>query len=343
MRQKCNLFLHSIELIANSHPFLYNITVKRKSGILLFVLLVTLISQSLSSPASAQESDSIYVQETGHWIWGKFLEMYISVEDPLFYFGLPITDDFIDPVTQAHVQYFEKARFDLLDTPEGPRVQLAPLGQWLYQGGNPLANIPSEGPSCRLFPSGYSVCYAFLQFYDSKDGATHFGQPISLVEVIEDRYMQYFDYVRLEWWPDQPEGERVKISNLGTEYFNQYVADPTLLKPEPSPEESGNLINPQVKVFALSSRIGAKEAQTVYTVVHDPFMRPVAGAQVEVTVIYPNGVSEIYQLPESNEFGVSQFTFSAPDLVVQSVVRLNATIHLRGETASGKSWFRIWW
>jgi hypothetical protein len=305
--------------------------------------LGALLSNSLIPSASAQESDSMYVQETGHWIWGKFLEMYVSVEDPLFYFGLPITDDFIDPVTQAHVQYFEKARFDLVDTAKGPRVQLAPLGQWLYQGGDPLANIPREGPSCRLFPSGYSVCFAFLQFYDANDGATHFGQPISFVEVVDDRYMQYFDYVRLEWWPDQPEGERVRISNLGTDYFNQYVADPALLKPEPSPEESGNLINPQVEVFTLNSRIGAQEAQTVYTVVHDPFMRPVAGAQVQVTVIYPNGVSEIYRLPESNEFGVSQFTFSAPDLAVQSVVRLNATINLRGETASGQSWFRIWW
>ena len=96
----------------------------------LFLLtILTILLFPLWRPVAAQDTDSIFVPETGHWVWGEFLKTYNSVTDPVFYFGNPITDDFTDPVTRAHVQYFEKARFDLVDTDEGPRIQMAPLGQ----------------------------------------------------------------------------------------------------------------------------------------------------------------------------------------------------------------------
>ena len=65
--------------------------------------------------------------------------------------GYPITDDFKDPVTRGHVQYFEKARFDLVDTDDGPRIQMAPLGQLLHESGNPLsAAMTCSGPPAAI-------------------------------------------------------------------------------------------------------------------------------------------------------------------------------------------------
>lgn len=312
---------------------------KRLTGFVLLILSFILLTGSVS----AQDSTSVYVPETGHWIWGEFLETYNSVSNPVFYFGNPITDDFIDPVTETHVQYFEKARLDLIETDEGPQIQIAPLGQLLHESGNPLADIPNEGPSCRAFSSGYTICYAFLQFYDSFNGETYFGLPISEVEVLDGRYVQYFDYARMEWWPDLPSGQRVRLSNLGRDYFDKVVANPELLKPSPPPEISGSFLSPRVRVFTARALIGAGEVQTVYVVIQDIYQRPIEGAQVEITLSYPNGTSELYRLPGTNEFGVSQFSFTTPDLPVKSVVNVKAEINIRGETGGGNSRFRIWW
>jgi hypothetical protein len=91
----------------------------------IFSLILTLAFLAALMPISgsvmAENKSSVYVPETGHWIWGAFLDEYNSVEDPLLYFGYPITDDFIDSVTGQHVQYFQKARFDLVDTDQGPK------------------------------------------------------------------------------------------------------------------------------------------------------------------------------------------------------------------------------
>jgi hypothetical protein len=315
---------------------------KKLTRWLLIFVALGLVS-AFAVPVTAQEANSLYVPQTGHWIWGEFLDVYNANPDPQFYFGYPITDDFTDPITGEHVQYFEKARFDLVETAEGPQVRLAQLGQLLHDPGNQIADIPNEGPSCRAFASGYNVCYAFLQFYDSYDGANHFGLPLSDVEVIDGRFVQYFDYARMEWWPELPAGQRVKLSDLGKLYFDMVVDDPKLLKPSPPPDLTGSLLNPKVRVFAGKSLIGAGEQQTVYVVVQDMYLRAIEAAQVEVTVSFPNGTSERYHLPVTNEFGISRFIFTTADLPARSIVYLKAEVTIRGESGTGKSWFRIWW
>jgi len=311
--------------------------------LLMIVMMTGLLGMVSSGAVHAQDSDSVYVPETGHWIWGEFLRTYNSVTDPLLYFGYPITDDFTDPITKLRVQYFEKARFDLLETPAGPVVQLAPLGELLHEAGNPLADIPREGPTCRVFKTGYSVCYAFLQFFEAYDGETHFGMPLSDVEVVDGRYVQYFERARMEWWPDRPSGQRVVLTNLGKIYFDKVVADPELLKSNPPPNLSSSLMNPRVRVFTLTSLIGVDEPQTVFVIVQDQYARPIEGAQVGVTLSFPDDAREFYRLPETNELGISQFTFTTPELPIKSVVRILTEITFRGEHASARSWFRIWW
>jgi len=311
--------------------------------LMLLPMMIGLVLLLSSSSVKAQDSDSVYVPETGHWIWGEFLRTYNSVPDPLLYFGYPITDDFTDPITKSRVQYFERARFDLLETPEGPKVQIAPLGQLLHEAGNQLADIPREGPTCREFKSGYSVCYAFLQYYEAYDGETYFGLPLSDVEVVDGRYVQYFDRARMEWWPDRPSGQRVVLTDLGKIYFDKVVANPDLLKSNPPPDLTGAVINPRVRVFTLKSLIGVKESQTVFVTVHDQYARAIEGAQVGVTLSFTDDRREFYRLPETNEFGISQFTFTTPELPLKSVVNILSEISIRGEHGSARSWFRIWW
>lgn len=322
---------------------LYNLAMGKRLSFLLLVFINLGLVFWFALPASAQESDSRYVPETGHWIWGEFLDAYQANPDPQFYYGNPITDDFVDPGTKTHAQFFEKAVFELVETADGPLIQLVPLGQLLHDDQNQRADIPNEGPSCRSFSSGYNICYAFLQFYDSYDGSNHFGLPISDVEVIDGRFVQYFDYARMEWWPDLPAGQRVKLSDLGRIYFDMAVADPKLLKPSPPPESTGSLLNPRVRVFTSHALIGGGEQQTVYVVVQDMYLRAIEAAQVEVTLSFPNGTTELYRLPGTDENGISRFTFTTADLPARSIVYLKAEVVIRGESGIGRSWFRIWW
>ncbi|MBP9041314.1 MAG: hypothetical protein KBF64_06025, partial [Anaerolineaceae bacterium] len=85
------------------------------------------------------------------------------------------------------------------------------------------------------------------------------------------------------------------------------------------------------------------EQQTVYVVVQDQYLRPVENAEVGVSLYFPDGSKEFYRLPETSEYGISQFSFTTPQLAVQSVINLKAEINIRGEFAVGKSWFRLWW
>jgi hypothetical protein len=312
--------------------------------ILLALSLVLLVGfTTISGSVFAQGSDSVYVPETGHWIRGQFLKEYNSVSDPLLYFGYPITDDFMDSVTKQQVQYFQKARFDLEDTSAGPQVKLAALGALLHEDNAQLADVADDGPTCRRFSNGFSVCYAFLQFYDAYSGANYFGLPVSKLEMIDGRYIQYFENVRMEWWPERAAGERVVLTDVGRIYFDKVVANPELLKANVAENVQGKLVNPVVRVFAQKALIGAGEQQTLYIIVQNQNLQPMQGAQVGVTVTLPDGTSQFYRLPETNEYGVSNLLLTVPNLNAQSVVQLKADVTIGGEEASGNGWFRIWW
>ena len=306
-------------------------------------MVLFLLSAGITGTVNAQSSDSVYIPETGHWIWGEFLRTYNSVADPLVYFGYPITDDFTDLETGQQVQYFQRALFMLEENDGEELVTIAPLGELLHEDDAQLADIPNDGPTCRAFESGFSVCYAFLQFYDAYDGDTWFGDPISEVEVADGHYVQYFKNVRMEWWPDKPSGQKVNLSDLGRIYFDKFVGKPELLKSSQSEMVASNQVKPSVNVFALKSLIGAGEQQTVFVVVQDQYLKPLSGAEVGMTVYYPDGEKEYYRLPESNEFGISQLGFPVEDYEPRSTVNVEVEANVRGEKARGKTWFRLWW
>ena len=76
-------------------------------------------------PTFAQEStqppdERRYYPQRGHWVMGEFLEVYQSVPNPAEIHGYPITEAFQEQTLGRIVQYFEKARFELI--PENPPV-----------------------------------------------------------------------------------------------------------------------------------------------------------------------------------------------------------------------------
>src|SRR5512143_3300020 len=131
-----------------------------------FLILTLLLTQW--GTASAQSADVQYFPETGHNVRGDFLRFYKSVRDPKLVFGYPITEQ-ITSKDGKTVQYFQRARFELrANLPENQRVQLTPLGQSTYKQADQLKLNNTAG--CDAFPTGYSVCFAFLDFFKANGG-----------------------------------------------------------------------------------------------------------------------------------------------------------------------------
>ena len=314
-------------------------------NIFMLLVLVTGISTVSASQASPEGQ---YFRETGHWVKGAFLEFYQSSPDPLLLFGFPITDEFDHPIRQgARVQYFQKARMEMDFLVNGDvKISLAPVGSFLYDKTKrgQKADFPITSGACRFFDSGKPVCYAFLQFYDQHSGSNYFGQPISDVEIVDGRLVQYFDYARLEWRPEMPAGQRVALTDVGRLDFDRSVGDPTRTWPSVrSPEKVPTEI--LVRAFPGKPLLKAGTNQKIFVVVQDQSMQPVAGALVMVSVKMPDGQIKNYNSSQStNEDGFCEVEVEVDGVKPNQVVEVSVSVNVvNGPDGSAKTWFRIWW
>jgi hypothetical protein len=147
-------------------------------------ILILAILLTQWGKAKAQSADVQFFPETGHSVRGDFFRFYKSVQNPTLIFGYPITER-ITSKDGKTVQYFQRARFELIpELQENQRVQLTPLGQATYQADRQLTLNNSAG--CDSFPTGYAVCFAFLDFLKAHGGTAQFGNPISPFEFHEN-------------------------------------------------------------------------------------------------------------------------------------------------------------
>jgi hypothetical protein len=126
-------------------------------------------------------------------------------------FGYPVTDEYIREEDGVVVQYFERARFELLPGRSGPFVALGDVGvDYVEEQGydfDPVPPIPDTADQ-RYFPeTGHTLRGTFKRFWDGNNGAFYFGAPISeeVAEVFPDgqqRLVQYFERARFELRPD---------------------------------------------------------------------------------------------------------------------------------------------
>ncbi|HEY3344452.1 MAG TPA: hypothetical protein VGJ97_05975 [Anaerolineaceae bacterium] len=310
-------------------------------------------TQAMGNPAPSLDGnrntaqgtqESQYFPETGHWVTGEFLPFYQKAADSLLVYGYPITDAFQDPLTGLTVQYFQKARFELhIEAREGDRVQLSDLGTLLYEAGQPVS-MSMDAAACRYFPKQkHSVCYAFLSFYDLYAGTAQFGDPISDMEKQDNLYVQYFERARLEWHPELPAGQRVAITDLGRVYFDQLVDDRSLLEPKPSNNIPQSAIQLQAHVFTARAVVSPNEKQTIYVIVQDQYLRPVALANVAVTIHFPIGGEERYRLPLTDKDGITKFEFNVGSQPYDTITQIQAEVTQGGLQTKTGAWFRIWW
>lgn len=305
---------------------------------ILFLALSILLTEWQT--ASAQSADVQFFPETGHYVKGDFLRFYKSVPDPTLVFGYPVSEQVTSKDSKT-VQYFQRARFELrTDLPENQRVQLTPLGQALYQPSDQLKLDNISG--CDVFPTGYSVCLAFLDFYKANGGAAQFGSPISPFEFHENLIVQYFERARFEWRADRPEGQRVVLTDLGRLFFDHLGEDPALLKPvDPVDATINAILSIKTNAFVAKPLTRPTGQQTVYVIVQSQTLQAVSNASGKATVHWPDGRTEDYFFT-TNQFGLGTVTFNFADQKQGELVPIEITVVYQGLGSTTRTSFRIW-
>ncbi len=299
-----------------------------------FCLLVTSQESVL-----AQAEDVEYFPQTGHYVRGDFLRFYRSTSNPTFVFGYPLTEQFTSK-DGKRVQYFQRARFE--QAPELPQgVSLTPLGLEAY---SPDRQLVINNPfACREYKqTGNSVCFAFLEFFDQNGGVEFFGYPISPFEFRNNQIVQYFENARFEWRPGLAEGQRIGLTDLGRIYFDQLGEDPAFLKVTPLDAGPNLVLSLRVRAFPDNAVTASDDEQTVYVLVQDQNLQPVAGANGVATIHLPSG-HITQQSFTVNSKGVGTFNFGFTNQPNGQLVNVDINVtynDLGGKTTTS---FRIWY
>lgn len=303
-----------------------------------FLVLIILLTHWGS--AGAQSADVQFFPETGHNVKGEFLRFYKSVQDSRLVFGYPITEQMTSKDGKT-VQYFQRARLELrADQPEDQRVQVTALGSVLYQPGRQLTLNNSTG--CDSFPTGFSVCLAFLDFFKANGGTSQFGNPISPFEFHDNLIVQFFEHARFEWRADRPEGQRVVLTDLGRLYFEYLGEDSAFLKPvNPQDATINPILSIRVRAFVAKSLTRSTGQQTVYTIVQSQTLQAISNATGKATVHWPDGRTEEYFFT-TNSAGIGTVTFNFADQKQGELVPIEVVVVYQGLGGATRTSFRIW-
>lgn len=211
---------------------------------LVAIALALALLPALLAPTGAQ-SDVRYFSETGHTLRGAF-RFFWEGNGAQAIFGLPISEEYTASNGRL-VQWFERARFELVQSGGQYQVELGNLGLEATQGRvfprvPPITNTPQR----RYIPQTQHVIqYGFKEIWETRGAERIFGFPISeeIDEVLENgewHTVQYFEKARFEYWPEQPPGQRVLLSLLG-----RRLAPPDRTAPVPPPGQGGQPQPPQ--------------------------------------------------------------------------------------------------
>lgn len=308
---------------------------------LLLVALAVVVA--LPPPAVRAQSGGRYFPETGHTLEAQFVEFF-DRNGGIPIFGFPITDGFRDPSTDTFIQYTENTRFEWIDEsgPGSGKVALLPLGELMGGWQPPDRRDGAEGRGCRWFEeSGHSTCYAFLEFFEANGGRQLFGLPISEFTIENDRIVQYFQFFRLDWYPEDPSGEQVRVAPLGRQHFRLQGYDPNLLRPAAG--ESGQPY--RITELRPSASIGAPSVpsdgqQHVYLVVRDQNLLPVEGAAILLIAHLPSR-DRYFLMPATDSQGVSQMRMELREGQAVGSAILEAWVMHEGLEAIARDSFTI--
>ncbi len=316
---------------------------KKFKFLLLGLILVLAVS---GQTVLAQSDDSEYFPETGHFLTGDFYDFYFANPNARLVYGLPITEAFIDQQSGLLIQYFEKVRLEYHpEDPPGEKIKLTPLGKKTYEPGVIIEGLTTSTPNCHQQKGwNFPVCFSFYRFYDHFGGELQFGKPVSGLEYLHGRLVQYFENVKLVWMPENPDQARIVIAPLGYEYFYAVETDFSLLEPFKNYEYNLNISEIRVRAFPKHAVLPNGSTQEIDIIAVDQNNAPLTNGIVQVTVRYPDqdqGDTTTESLA-TDEFGLANIainTNSTQPGVVEVIVKVTYN-DLEGISITS---FRIWY
>lgn len=202
-------------------------------GVGIFLCLGVFLSR-FEQPSVQAQNDMCYFPETGHTLRGAFHYFWQTYGSESL-FGYPITEEYWAEDTGLLTQYFERARFELVEQQGHMGVRLGNLGvEIVGERTFPPAAPTYDTLYQRYMPNtaAYSMRFAhyarypyvlqggFKEVWEAWGGEALFGMPISneIQEPVMDgsvRTVQYFERMRFEYWPEMPPGSQIQFSHLG--------------------------------------------------------------------------------------------------------------------------------
>lgn len=313
--------------------------------VLLLALTFLLVS---GQTGYAQTELPRYFSETGHYLEGTFQTFYEELEDlAVRVYGYPVTDAFIDPVTDRLVQYFSYARFELTENGD---VELTNVGE-IMMNEQPGTSFPivTNAQNCSTYGDApFLVCYAFRYQFEELGGVAQFGLPISgVVQLESGRIVQYFEKGRLEYYPEaRTLDQLVKPAQLGLYYFIVKGESPERLNRQPLVAGFETAAVPQspmtVNVFPLRATLPVGEAQEVIVIVRDQNLEPVEGADIAITLVV-GGQEQFFGLAGTNGQGIANglLEFNAANADIGMVMMEVTVTHPDHSDEITKTSFRL--
>lgn len=174
---------------------------------------------SPQSPPQVESEEETYVAVTGHTVREPFLS-YFNANGGVARFGYPRTDA-IDE-NEKTVQYFQRARLEIVTEEGGERVVQSPLGRIRLTGVDPATAAAQSQSSAAQ--EQYAVGQEFINYYASNNGREAFGNPIApAADEVQlngvTLFTQYFEFARLEYHPQAE--TPVLLGLIGDEYLIQ--------------------------------------------------------------------------------------------------------------------------
>ncbi len=180
-------------------------------GRTLAILVVgSILALTIGLRPAAAAPNSVYFPATGHTLSDQFLTFW-RTHGALSIFGYPVSQPL--EIGGRHVQYFERARFELHPEFQGTpyEVELELLGaestvsrtgEDPFKPDSAITDWHDTPDRAYFAPTGHYLAYGFKSYWETHGALGVFGYPISEEFTENDRTVQYFERARFEWWPE---------------------------------------------------------------------------------------------------------------------------------------------
>jgi hypothetical protein len=307
--------------------------------------LVMFMLGGWAEPSTAQGIEDPLYFENGCYVDEAFVDFF-QERGGVEVFGYPISLPFHQ--NGVYVQYFQNARIESHpDHPDPYKIQLGLLGDELNYRNPPLDRPRILSPRRFYFPeTGHIVSYAFLEFFREKGGIDTFGYPITEMHFEDGQIVQYFQRMKLEWYPDDSRAP-VQIAPLGEIYFNvhkEHFGRQALCAQSTDPDARVAPLEIRVTVDVESAVMTTRGEQTVSVLVSDGDGMALEGASVTIYLRREAG-DILGTVPglETNAEGFVRVSIPVEDVERGNNVVVEAEVSYSGVMGTGDDVFLVWW